>query len=146
MIVTAFALGIALGFLFFEITGLTAGGIIVPGYIALYVDKPVAIATTLFIAFTAYGSVLLLSQWMIVFGKRRFLLMILAGFLLRIFFDILKINNFDTSLDLQVIGYIIPGLIANEFARQGIIKTILAVIIVSGLVYLLLQIIFYFQT
>jgi gamma-polyglutamate biosynthesis protein CapC len=145
MIVTAFALGIGLGFIFFEITGLTAGGIIVPGYIALYVDKPLSIATTLFLAMITYDFVVLLSQRMIVFGRRRFLLMILAGFLLRIGFDALQINTFNTSLDLQVIGYIIPGLIANEFARQGVVKTILALIIVSGLVYLSLQIIFYFQ-
>ena len=145
MIVTAFALGIALGFIFFEITGLTAGGIIVPGYIALYVDKPLAIMTTLFIALITYGTVVLLSQWMIIFGRRRFLLMVLAGFLFRIGFDLLQINTLNASLDLQVIGYIIPGLIANEFARQGIVKTILAMTIVSGLVYLLLQIIFYFQ-
>ena len=146
MIVTAFALGIALGFIFFEITGLTAGGIIVPGYIALYVDNPLAIVTTLFIASISYGFVVLISQRMIVFGRRRFLLMILTGFLLRINFDVLQINALNTSLDLQVIGYIIPGLIANEFARQGVLKTILAMIIVSGLVYLSLQIIIYIQT
>lgn len=145
MIVTAFALGIALGFIFFEITGLTAGGIIVPGYIALYIDNPLAIVTTLLISLLAFGIVTMLSQWMIVFGRRRFLLMILTGFLLRISFDFLQINVIDASLDLQVIGYIIPGLIANEFSRQGVVKTILAMSIVSGMVYILLQIIFYFQ-
>ena len=145
MIVTAFALGIALGFIFFEITGLTAGGIIVPGYIALYVDKPVTIVITILIACLAFFIITLCSRWLIIFGRRRFLLMILAGFFLRLLFDYLRINTLESSLDLQVIGYIIPGLIANEFARQGIFKTILAMIIVSGLVYLLLQIILYFQ-
>ena len=145
MIVTAFALGLALGFIFFEITGLTAGGIIVPGYIALYVDKPVAILITILIAYLAFLIISLCSRWMIIFGRRRFLLMILAGFFLRLLFDYLRINTLDSSLDLQVIGYIIPGLIANEFARQGIFKTIFAMIIVSGLVYILLQIILYFQ-
>jgi len=144
MIVTAFALGIAIGFIFFEITGLTAGGIIVPGYIALYIDKPVSILTTIFIAFITFTLITLCSRWLIIFGRRRFLMMILAGFLLRLLFDYLRINTLESSLDLQVIGYIIPGLIANEFSRQGVMKTILAMVIVSGLVYLLLQIILYF--
>jgi poly-gamma-glutamate biosynthesis protein PgsC/CapC len=145
VIATAFALGIAFGFIFFEITGLTAGGIIVPGYIALYVDKPLAILTTILIALITFAVVSMLSRRMIIFGRRRFLLMVLAGFLFRIIFDTLRINNLEPSLDLQIIGYIIPGLIANEFTRQGIVKTILSMVIVSGLVYLLLQIIFYFQ-
>ena len=50
MIVTSFALGIAIGFIFFELTGLTAGGIIVPGYIALYIQNPLAILITLIFA------------------------------------------------------------------------------------------------
>lgn len=142
MIVTSFALGIAIGFIFFELTGLTAGGIIVPGYIALYIQNPLAILITLVAALITYGIVTLISQWMIVFGRRRFLLMILAGFLIRILFDSIRINYIESGLELQVIGYIIPGLIANEFARQGIVKTFLSIIIVSGFVYLCLQIIF----
>ena len=41
------------------------------------------------------------------------------------------------SLDLRVIGYIIPGLIANDMEKQGIIRTSLALIIVTALVKLL---------
>jgi poly-gamma-glutamate biosynthesis protein PgsC/CapC len=143
MIVTAFALGIALGFIFFELTGLTAGGIIVPGYIALYIDHPLTILTTLIVALLTFAVVYNLSKFMIIFGRRRFLLMILCGFLLKLLFDYFRISALDPSFDLQVIGFIIPGLIANEFARQGILKTILAMTIVSGIVWVLLQIIFF---
>jgi len=143
MIITSFGLGIAIGFLFFELTGLTAGGIIVPGYIALYIEKPGAILTTIFVAILTYGIVTILSRWMIVFGRRRFLLMVLTGFLIQMLLDTIIVTYIETSVDLRVIGYIIPGLIANEFSRQGIGKTVMAMIIVSGLVYLILQIIFY---
>jgi len=144
MITTAFGLGIVLGFLFFELTGLTAGGIIVPGYFALFVENPVAIVTTVAVAIIAYLIVTFISQWLIVFGRRRFLLMIITGFLIRILLDTIRINYVESGSDLQVIGYIIPGLIANEFARQGVLKTILAMIIVSGLVYLCLQLVIIF--
>jgi len=142
MILTSFGLGIALGFIFFELTGLTAGGIIVPGYIALYADNPLAILVTIFASLMAFLLVKFLSGYMIIFGRRRFLLMILTGFLIRILLDYLRFSYVEQTFDLQVIGYIIPGLIANEFARQGILKTIMAMTIVSIVVYLLLQIIF----
>lgn len=138
MILTAFGLGIALGFLFFEITGLTAGGIIVPGYIALYIDQPLRIIITLGISLLTFGLVNFVSQFLILFGRRRFLVMILVGFLLRTTFDSLQLYLPETGLDLQAIGYIIPGLIANEFYRQGIWKTVMALTIVSILVYFLL--------
>ncbi|GAB4364790.1 MAG: poly-gamma-glutamate biosynthesis protein PgsC [Calditrichia bacterium] len=144
MILTAFGLGIAVGFVFFEVTGLTAGGIIVPGYLALYIEQPLRIGTTLFISLATYGLVLGLSQFLIVFGRRRFLLMILLGFLLRAGFDLLRVHLPETTLDLQVIGYIIPGLIANEFYRQGILRTILAMGVVSIAVFLVLKL-WYFK-
>jgi poly-gamma-glutamate biosynthesis protein PgsC/CapC len=138
MILTAFGTGIALGFLFFEITGLTAGGIIVPGYIALYVNQPLRIVITLVTSLLTFGLVNLASQFLILFGRRRFLVMILVGFLLRTTFDSLQIYLPETGMDLQAIGYIIPGLIANEFYRQGVWKTVMALTIVSILVYFLL--------
>jgi len=142
MIVSAFGLGILLGFIFFELTGLTAGGIVVPGYVALYLNEPDRILATLFIALLTYGVIQLLAKVMILYGRRRFLLAILVGFLFRGITDTLNIQIPETGWDLHVIGYIIPGLIANEFFRQGVIKTILALTIVSVMVFLILQLFF----
>jgi len=142
MIITAFGLGILFGFIFFELTGLTAGGIIVPGYIALYFNDPIRILATILIALLAHGAITLLSFITILYGRRRFLLAILIGFLIRAAADWLNFQIPEMSWDLQAIGYIIPGLIANEFSRQGIIKTMLAMTIVSITVYLILQIFF----
>ncbi|MFA7203055.1 MAG: poly-gamma-glutamate biosynthesis protein PgsC/CapC, partial [Candidatus Caldatribacteriota bacterium] len=36
MIYQAIGIGIAIGFLFYELVGLSPGGIVVPGYIALF--------------------------------------------------------------------------------------------------------------
>jgi poly-gamma-glutamate biosynthesis protein PgsC/CapC len=140
MILTAFGLGIALGFLFFEISGITAGGIIVPGYIALYIGEPLRIIFTLLISLGTFGVVSIMANYMILFGRRRFLLMILVGFLLRASFDALRFYLPEAGMDLQAIGYIVPGLIANEFYRQGIWKTVMALMIVSILVYFILLI------
>ncbi len=143
MIVTSFALGIAVGFIFFEIFGLTAGGVIVPGYLALYMHEPLSILLTIFISFITFHFVMFLSRYLVIFGRRRFLLMVLCGFLIRSIFDFSHIFQTNTELELQVIGYIIPGLIANEFARQGIVRTISAIVTVSIFVYFILQVIYF---
>lgn len=143
MIISAFGIGIFLGFLFFELTGLTAGGIIVPGYLALYLNEPGRILMTILIAALTYLILLPLSRIMILYGRRRFLMAILLGFLLRAAADWLQIRLPETGWDLQAIGYIIPGLIANEFSRQGITRTLLAMIAVTVFTYFVLQVIYF---
>jgi poly-gamma-glutamate biosynthesis protein PgsC/CapC len=142
MIVASFGIGILVGFVFFELSGLTAGGIIVPGYLALFVYEPSKIVVTLLISFAVYGMVYLIARYTILFGRRRFFLMILIGFIIRTGFDLLKIHLPEPAIELQAIGYIIPGLIANEFYRQGVLKTLGAIIIVVTMVYFILSIVF----
>lgn len=43
MVTLSLGVGLVLTFLFAEITGLVAGGLIVPGYLALYFDQPARI-------------------------------------------------------------------------------------------------------
>ncbi|MBN2365050.1 MAG: poly-gamma-glutamate biosynthesis protein PgsC [Calditrichaeota bacterium] len=139
MILTSFGLGIFLGFIFFELTGLTAGGIIVPGYIALYIHQPMRILITVVLSLLTYLIIIFLSRYMVLYGRRRFLTAILLGFLMRAAFDWLRIYLPENTLDLQAIGYIIPGLIANEFFRQGVPKTIAGMTIVSITVFFILM-------
>lgn len=143
MLVTSFAIGIVLGFIFFELSGLTAGGIIVPGYLALFVNEPSRILVTVAISLIVFGLVNLIARYAVVFGRRRFFLMILLGFILRGAFDSLSIYLPESGIELQAIGYIIPGLIANEFYRQGALKTLLVMTTVVTLVFLILTLIYH---
>jgi hypothetical protein len=77
------------------------------------------------------------------FGKRRMVLSILIGLILgwasRIFvFQDITVHQ----LQMQSIGYIIPGLIANWFERQGFWKTVSSMGIAAILVRLALMVIF----
>jgi len=83
MIYQAIGIGIAVGFLFYELVGLSPGGIVVPGYIALFIDQPLRIMVTVGIAIFTYYIVTLLSNCLILYGKRRFLSMILISFLVK---------------------------------------------------------------
>ncbi|MBD3168652.1 MAG: poly-gamma-glutamate biosynthesis protein PgsC [candidate division Zixibacteria bacterium] len=117
--------------------GLAAGGMVVPGYVALMLGTPLRLAGTIVVALLTYALIKLLSNYMFIYGKRRTVLVILIGFALgwvsREFF---VINIEGLSVEFQSIGYIIPGLIANWMERQGVIQTICTMIIAAVIVRL----------
>ncbi len=138
MIYQAIGIGIVISFAFYEIVGLSPGGIVVPGYIALFLDQPVRILVTLLVTLLTYYAVKMLSNYIILYGRRRFLAMILVGFILKWLIEGLIIKIPISGIGLQSIGYIIPGLIANEMRRQGIFPTLYFLTIVSIIVRLTL--------
>ena len=138
ILIESIAIGLVFGFFFYEWVGFSAGGFVVPGYIALYWDRPLIIATTLIISLLAYGLVRILSRITILYGRRRFILVILVGFTLQWLFRILVVKTHFMSLEIDTIGYIIPGLIANEMERQRVLPTLASLVIVSALVRLTL--------
>ena len=138
MIFQAIGIGIAIGFLFYELVGLSPGGIVAPGYIALFINQPWRIIITVAIAILTYYIVLFLSNYMILYGKRRFLSMILISFFVKWLVEGVLLQLPVISIEVQSIGYIIPGLLANEMQRQGILPTLLATAIVAILVRLTL--------
>lgn len=138
MIFQAIGIGIAIGFLFYELVGLSPGGIVVPGYVALFINQPWRIIVTIGIAILTYYIVIFLSNYLILYGKRRFLSMILISFFVKWLVEGFLFQLPVTGIEIQSIGYIIPGLLANEMQRQGILPTLLATAIVAILVRLTL--------
>lgn len=139
MITEAIFLGILLGFIYYEIVGLTPGGIIVPGYVALYFDKPLILLSTLIAVLVTLALVAGLSRLVILYGRRAFLTAVMIGFILKWAIEILILRTGWASTELVVIGYIVPGLIAHEMRKQGIWQTIVSLILVSGIVHALLR-------
>jgi poly-gamma-glutamate biosynthesis protein PgsC/CapC len=128
-------LGLVVSLVFSELLGLTAGGMVVPGYVALYLDRPLTIILTLLISYLTYFVVHSMSAVMIIYGRRRTVLMILVGFAMGAL--VRSFGSLDlpmASIDLNIIGYIIPGLIAIWIDRQGLIESFSALIIASVLV------------
>jgi gamma-polyglutamate biosynthesis protein CapC len=134
------AVGLAVSLLFSEVFGLAAGGMVVPGYIALNLGNPVDVGLTLLAGFVTYVLVHSLSTVLVIYGKRRTTIMILVGYLigafLRNFFA--QASVFPPGTEYHVIGYIIPGLIAIWFDRQGTAETVCALLIAAVVVRLIL--------
>lgn len=141
MIVEAIGIGLVISFLLTEWLGLSAGGLIVPGYFALFADHPERIAISLVVALLTYGVLRGISQVTILYGRRRFMAAVLIGYLLGGACRLLVADLGLLTYDLRVIGYIIPGLIANDMVKQGIWKTVFAVLLASILVRLILLLI-----
>ena len=137
MLFSTVALSVILSFLVTELTGLLTGGMVSAGYLAFYFSEPMRILST-FLLSAIIALILRLSrEFLILYGRRRFMLSILLSILFVYALEKAYFILSPLSLDLRVIGYIIPGLIANDMEKQGIIRTSLALIIVTALVKLL---------
>ena len=121
----AIGIGMCLSLILTETLGVTAGGVIVPGYIALYIHEPFKIIVTLSVALIVLFIIKILSNYIFIYGKRRLVLSLILGF----FFGYLSKIYLDS--DLSSIGNIIPGLLASWMDRQGTLKTISVVIIIA---------------
>ena len=137
MLFSTVALSVILSFLVTELTGLLTGGMVSAGYLAFYFSEPMRILSTFLLSALIALILRLSSEFLILYGRRRFMLSILLSILFVYALEKAYFIMSPLSLDLRVIGYIIPGLIANDMEKQGIIRTSLALIIVIALVKLL---------
>lgn len=144
MVYETLLIGLLLAALFIEVFGLYPGGIIVPAYMALYIDNPVRILVTIVIAFLCVFIYRLVSRYLIVFGKRRFVMFIVLGALLAHLWALLFPQLFSDPLGLRAIGWIIPGLLANNLARQKIVPTLAALVTVAVATYVIVGILAWF--
>lgn len=133
-------IGLVVSLIFSELFGLAAGGMVVPGYIALHLARPVDVLLTLAAAFATYAVVHAMSSIMIVYGRRRTVLTILVGYLLgALLRGLAQVPGpLWAEIDFSMIGYIIPGLIAIWMDRQGLVSTISSLLVASVVVRLVL--------
>mgnify|MGYP001419586261 CR=1 FL=1 len=134
-------LGIVLSLVLSETLGVTAGGIIVPGYISLYMHNPIQVLITFVVAIIVWGIIQGMGKVVFLYGKRRIVLALILGF----FFGYISRNYIYLPEDIgsvAVIGNIIPGLIANWMDRQGVTRTIAVVILTAVIVKLSVMLLF----
>lgn len=121
----AILLGILISLLYTELTNFSAG-LIIPGYLALNLRSPQRLLFTLAVAAAAVGLCRLLARVVILYGRRRFALLILLTCLLS------TAAKASGLVDISAVGIIIPGLIAREFDRQGFLTTLLSLGVTTG--------------
>jgi poly-gamma-glutamate biosynthesis protein PgsC/CapC len=140
--VTTILVGLAVALLYVEITGLLPGGIIVPAYFALYAGQPWRIAATLGAAVLALGAFRFLSGRLLLFGRRRFVFLLVLGGLIGQIWLVLWPKLLSAPVDLRVIGWIIPGLLANTLARQKFWPTLASLATATAVTIALAKLVF----
>lgn len=158
LLALSIGVGLVVSLLFSELFGLAAGGLVVPGYIALYLTRPVDVAMTLAAALLTFFLVRIASTFVIVYGRRRTALMILVGYAVGVLLNAALASALESvsepalavsdpllygmasnvALEAGVIGYIVPGLIAIWLDRQGVVPTLAALITSAVVVRLIL--------
>ena len=130
-----FFIGLAVTLIFISLSGIYPGGIIVPAYLVLFIDQPFRLLGTLIISIVVLGLYRLLSRRLILFGKRRFVFIILLGACLAFVLSYILPRFFPEIIELKVIGWIIPGLLANQMEKQGLTVTLSALAILLLLLF-----------
>lgn len=143
MIEIAITLGLVFSLLSYEVFGLAAGGIVVPGYIALQLSHPDRLIGIVGVSLVTYLIIKVLGHYTFLYGRRQMVLSLLIGCLLANFSRyFMSIDLGSGALELQAVGWVIPGLIAHWFGKQGVFKTLNVLFITSVLVRLLIILLF----
>lgn len=139
-------IGLIVTLLFAELFGLAAGGMVVPGYVALCLNHPLDVVLTLATAWITFVIARGISHGVILYGKRRIVLTLLIGFLIGALLRAVPLDGLHVAAPLiaahaagaSVIGFIIPGLIAIWIDRQGLVETFSVLLTTSVIVRLVL--------
>ncbi|HJH07498.1 MAG TPA: poly-gamma-glutamate biosynthesis protein PgsC, partial [Fusobacterium ulcerans] len=122
------------------------GGLIVPAYIAFYINTPQRIIITIIAGILTFLIVKFISNHTIIYGRRKFALCIMISFMIRLilkYFNIYIVNEYEIYiLGGSVIGVIIPGIMAQEMDRHGIVRTVSSLMILSIFIKAVVEVIY----
>lgn len=123
------SLGLLTSLLLSDTLQITAGGIIVPGYIAYVLDKPVLLAMTIGTGLLTYLLLIGIGRVTILYGRRLFVAALLIGFFCAMIVQLIHRHYFPNQAPGQEYGWVVPGLLALWLYRQGALVTFSALII-----------------
>lgn len=144
MLYETFLVGVVLAVLYTELTDLYPGGIIVPAYFALYLNEPLRLLGTVLIAGVSLVLYRILSRYFILFGKRRFVIFILLGGLLSQIWILVLPQLLPSLSGFPILGWVIPGLLANNLEKQRLLPTLASLFTVAVLTYAVVRVLNYF--
>ncbi len=138
----ALIIGVCLDLICEECFGVVAGGSICPGFLAMVCDD----LPTIFLIFTITLIIYLLVQYvlpkiMIIYGKRRFTVVIILAIVLKLFFEIFFPTLPFATVGFRGVGVMSTGILANNCVKQGFRYTIIATAITTAITFILVQLI-----
>jgi poly-gamma-glutamate biosynthesis protein PgsC/CapC len=137
----ALAIGLIVSILVYERWRVTGGAAVVAAYLALFVERPGYLLTTVVISVATYYIVeRFIARRMFLYGRRRLVVMVLVGMTLQLLTGLVAFlvsGQAPWLAGLYGIGFVLPGLIAQDIERQGLKPTLLTVVGTTLLTFLL---------
>ena len=134
----ALVLGMVLSVFLYERSYLTTGSIVVPGFLGMHFFEPSSILMSVFNAWVCFLLVhKLIPRICFMHNRTKFYALVVVSVLLQLGWNSLASIQTPVATLGQAMagfGYVIPGLIAHDMARNGALKTSLNTIFVSCLV------------
>lgn len=140
MPVETLLVGLVLALIWAEATDVSPGGLVVAGYFALYLDSPLRLAATLAAALATVGLYRLLSRRLVLFGRRRFVLTVLAGAVLSQAWLVASPGLAAAPAELRVVGWVVPGILASSLVRQKPLPTLASLAAVTALTFAVMRV------
>lgn len=116
------ALGIGVGMIYYHRTGKACGGIITPGFAALYIHDPMALGVSFGAGLVVCWFLKGLVQVTGVFGRQRLAAAMLLALALKLPLPFLLPDSNPW------LGWVLPGLMGADMDRQGVGTTLWAVV------------------
>ena len=133
------AIGLLLSLYLSESLGYVAGGLVVPGYIAIILTNLNLLVGTLVVAMITFAILRFLSRFLLIYGRRRLFLAVVIGFFFAQLSQLLAQTPIGTTLlAIRAFGFIIPGLLAYWMDKQGILPTLSMLMVVTTIIRMIL--------
>jgi poly-gamma-glutamate biosynthesis protein PgsC/CapC len=143
LLTISIGIGLVVSLFLSEVLGMAGAGLVVPGYLAIHLTEPLRVLVTMAAGVAAYLIVRGLSSLVIIFGRRRTVMMILVGYLMGMLARyVIGVPRGSEGTEYAVIGYIVPGLIAVWLDRRGIVESLSSLVTASIAVRLILILLF----
>ncbi len=131
-------LGVLIGLLYFEFFKIFPGGLIAPGFCALFILEPLVLINLLAVVCIVLAVMWLLSFHLVLFGRRALCFAVILGYLCSwIFHELFSIFP-PQSAGVFLLAFLVPGEIAHECRRQGAVPTLVALLAVVLVIRVLL--------
>jgi hypothetical protein len=83
----------------------------------------------------------LLARRLILFGRRRFVLMVLLGAVLSQAWLVALPRLFEAPVELRVIGWVVPGILASSLTRQKALPTLASLAAAATLTFAVVRLV-----
>jgi len=135
--VVVLGLGVLLAVVCYLTTGLSPGGMITPGWVALVsIESPKHVPLIAITVLLTYFIIKGVQKIVILYGKRLFGAVVMVAILIEVTGSLLLLERSLGLFSNTTLGFVVPGLVTYQLLRQPLGATVLAIATVSAFTYI----------